>query len=82
MTEALLTFEHDEDEEGWCSFCRCASSRGVRIRLAATTGGVSQVKPTFDRESDRETFKGRDFFYRIGACCIGKMVNALEKRSI
>lgn len=77
----LLTFAHDEDEDGWCSFCKDGSPRGVRIRLAEVTGGVPQVGPTFDREGDRETLNGREFFYRIGACCIGKMVNALEKKT-
>lgn len=76
----LLTFKHDEDAEGWCSFCRCPSVRGVLIRHADVTGGVRQVEPSFDPNTDKENFKGRDYYYRIGACCIGKMVNTLEKR--
>ena len=80
MMPVLLAFEHDEDEDGWCSFCRRDSVRGVRIRLAGVTGGVPQIQPSFDRDIDREKLKGREFFYRIGACCIGSMVSALEKR--
>jgi hypothetical protein len=80
MKPVLLTFEHDEDAEGWCSFCRGSSLRGVRIRHADVTGGVPQVHPSFDRDIDKEKLKGRNFYYRIGTCCIGKMVSALETR--
>lgn len=76
----LLTFKHDEDAEGWCSFCRRNAPRAVVIRHAEVTGGVKQAEPSFDPDVDWEKLKGRDFYYRIGACCIGKMVNALEKR--
>jgi len=80
MTPVLLTFEHDEDEDGWCSFCKNDSPRGVRIREADITGGVPQIRSTFEPEGDREERKSRKYFYRIGTCCIGKMVGALETR--
>jgi len=44
------------------------------------SGGVAQADPSFDRVIDQEKLKGREFFYRIGTCCIGNMVSALEKR--
>jgi len=80
MNTALLTFKHDEDEDGWCSLCKGKTVRGVRIRFAGVTGGVAQADPSFDRVIDQEKLKGREFFYRIGTCCIGNMVSALEKR--
>lgn len=80
MTPVLLTFKHDEDAEGWRSLCKGNAARGVLIRHAEVTGGVPQADPSFD-DDDREKLKGRDFCYRIGTCCIGKMVNMLEKRS-
>ncbi len=77
---ALLTFEHDEDVEGWCSVCNGKAPRGVRIRSARVTGGVPQIAVTFDPASDAELRKERDYHYRIGTCCIARMVQALEKR--
>jgi len=80
-----LAFEHDEDEPGdelgWCSLCEGRAARGVRVRRAGVTGGLPQIGATFDRDGDAEVRRGKDgFFYRIGACCIGKMVTALEKK--
>jgi hypothetical protein len=77
----LLTFTHDEDEDGWCSACNGRASRGVSIRSAGATGGLPQISATFDPASDAEVRKGRDFHYRFGTCCIARMVTALEKKT-
>lgn len=82
MTPArLLTFEHDEDAEGWCSLCTGPAVRGVWIQPAKTTGGTPQAKPSFDEGEDRQSLAG-PLHYRIGTCCIGKMIGALERRGL
>jgi len=81
MTESLsLVFEHDADEAGWCSLCKSVTSRGVLVRRADVTGGVKQADPSFDQETDSEHLAGHDFYYRIGVCCIGRMVTSLEEK--
>jgi hypothetical protein len=78
----LLSFEHDEDVEGWCSFCGSPSPRGVRVKKAEVTGGIPQTEPSFDFKEDdvRLAALREGFYYRIGACCVGRMVLALEKK--
>ena len=74
-----LMFEHDENQEGWCSLCKAASPRGVLVRKIEVTGSVPQADPSFDKKTDEVRLAG-EFHYRIGACCIGRMVTSLEKK--
>jgi hypothetical protein len=77
----LMKFEHDEDEEGWCSFCDGPAPRGVLVKTAAATGGSPQLEAKFDPNGDGKQRDGKPFFfYRVGTCCIAGIVQALEKR--
>jgi hypothetical protein len=76
----LISFEHDEDAEGWCSLCHRPAPRGVLFKAAEVTGGSPQFSPTFDKAEDSRARPVGNFHYRLGACCIGRMVLALEKK--
>ncbi len=72
-----LTFEHDEDPEGWCSFCKGPASRAVSLWIEDAIGGIPQAEASFDE--DKKSL-GRNAYYRVGACCIGRMVMSLEEK--
>lgn len=75
-----LKFEHDESEDGWCSLCKASALRGVRIQHESVLGGVVQADPSFDETAEDKKRSALDFHYRIGTCCIGRMVNAMEQK--
>ena len=77
-----VIIKRDKDPGGWCSLCGAPAERGITVRLLGQTGGSVQAMPCSDvnKSTDREgkVLEETYFHYRFGACCLGRMVTALE----